>query len=284
MSTAIKNCSICGFEGFVYARKVHCPTCKTKNSLTNNHDALIKTKERVCECGCGSTVISPKRFISGHNMSRRKDFIYKNGRCYANVNCDECGIEFERREDQINKRNGFNYCSIKCASKANGRKTVGRILVAARKGKYIHCQQCSKEFYASLGRLKQNVKFCSLKCRDEWNKEQPVPKGFITKTDNRGEKNGRYKHGKRVGTNVNKPKVRESVISRDGNWCLLCGKPGPGLHLHRIVYGSQGGKYEVDNCVQLCAVHHEEVHSNKKKWVPILYSRVSANTAIKIPQ
>lgn len=67
-----------------------------------------------------------------------------------------------------------------------------------------------------------------------------------------------------------KTKVREQVIERDGNWCLICGKPPKGLHLHRIVYGSQGGKYEKDNCIQLCTVHQGMVHSNKKVWMPLL--------------
>lgn len=78
------------------------------------------------------------------------------------------------------------------------------------------------------------------------------------------------KHGKRVGQNISKKKVREKVIERDGDWCLICGKPPKGLHLHRVVYGSQGGKYELDNCVQLCGEHHELVHSNKKKYMPML--------------
>jgi 5-methylcytosine-specific restriction endonuclease McrA len=75
---------------------------------------------------------------------------------------------------------------------------------------------------------------------------------------------------KQKASNSEKEKVRGKLKQRDGNWCLLCGKPGPGLHLHRIVYGSHGGKYEIDNCVQLCPVHHELVHSSKKTWAPKL--------------
>jgi 5-methylcytosine-specific restriction endonuclease McrA len=67
-----------------------------------------------------------------------------------------------------------------------------------------------------------------------------------------------------------KEKVRKEIKERDGDWCLLCGKPGPGLHLHRVVYASQGGVYEKDNCVLLCADHHQNVHSNKRMWMPKL--------------
>lgn len=72
---------------------------------------------------------------------------------------------------------------------------------------------------------------------------------------------------------LTKEQVREEVKKRDGNWCLLSGKPGPGLHLHRVVYGGMGGgggKYEVWNCVLLSDPMHRLVHSNKRIWMPLL--------------
>ncbi|MFD1126602.1 MULTISPECIES: HNH endonuclease [unclassified Paenibacillus] len=61
------------------------------------------------------------------------------------------------------------------------------------------------------------------------------------------------------------------MIARDGGkWCLICGISRSGLHLHRVVYGSQGGIYEVDNCVLLCDRDHTMVHSNKRIWQPAL--------------
>lgn len=76
---------------------------------------------------------------------------------------------------------------------------------------------------------------------------------------------------------MTKEKVRQAVIEREGgNWCVLSGVPGPGLHLHRIVYGSQGGKYEVDNCILLSTEMHQLVHSSKKTWMPILQDHVRA--------
>jgi uncharacterized protein YgiB involved in biofilm formation len=98
--------------------------------------------------------------------------------------------------------------------------------------------------------------------------------GFMKNaSDNSGSRNGRYVNGKNVGRNKGpsqKVKVRAEVIERDGNWCLYCGQPGPGLHLHRVVYGSQGGKYEASNCVQLCAQDHARIHSSKSTWMPLL--------------
>ncbi|WP_029516262.1 HNH endonuclease [Paenibacillus polymyxa] len=80
---------------------------------------------------------------------------------------------------------------------------------------------------------------------------------------------------------MSKEKVRAAVSERDAtvgahNCCLLSGRPGPGLHLHRIIYGSQGGKYEVDNCVLLSYDMHALVHSNKRVWQPILLDHIKA--------
>lgn len=74
---------------------------------------------------------------------------------------------------------------------------------------------------------------------------------------------------------MTKEKVRQAVIEREGgNWCVLSGKSGPGLHLHRIIYGSHGGKYEPDNCILLSLEMRQKVHSNKKKWMPELQEHI----------
>ncbi|MBY0205293.1 HNH endonuclease [Paenibacillus cucumis (ex Kampfer et al. 2016)] len=74
---------------------------------------------------------------------------------------------------------------------------------------------------------------------------------------------------------MTKEKVRKAVIERDGgNWCAITGVTGTRLELHRIVYGSQGGKYEVDNCILLSVEMHQKVHSSKKTWMPILQDHV----------
>jgi hypothetical protein len=75
-----------------------------------------------------------------------------------------------------------------------------------------------------------------------------------------------------------KHKTRAAVIERDGDWCLFCGRPGPGLHLHRVIYGAQLGKYEPGNCVLLCHEHHATVHSNKRQWQPRLLAHLAEPT------
>lgn len=239
---------------------------------TGEVDKVIK-KQGLCECGCGCVVIPPIRFVSGHNLPKRNsNYIYKNGRPYTTITCDHCGKKAERRIDSVNRRGNKNYCSSLCGNRAN--VIPDRTFPQRKTGKTVKCKMCRTEFYVQKAKISYGFgKFCSIECRGSWLIDHPR-KGFTRGNDNSGKKNGMYKHGGYVGkkrdSDTAKRKTRPLVIERDGgNWCLICGLPGPGLHLHRVIYGSQGGKYELGNCVQLCRDHHEEVHTSKKKWYPI---------------
>ncbi|AIW03682.1 HNH endonuclease [Bacillus phage Pascal] len=207
------------------------------------------------------------------NVVKRKDSSGKN-RYYIAGDCEKCGEYFEKRKDGAKHS---NLCSS-CALKESNARRKGTIIESRRNGKTKKCAVCNEEYYVKASRL--SSKYCSSKC---WNSVKPLPAAFITKTNNAGKNNGRYKDGKRTGErakqNTPKNKVRQQVKERDGNWCLLCGKPPSGLHLHRIKYGSQGGKYEKDNCVQLCNEDHALIHTDKKLFMPLLESYIKLATA-----
>lgn len=61
------------------------------------------------------------------------------------------------------------------------------------------------------------------------------------------------------------------VIERDKYCCRLCGSTN-WLALHHIKYRSERRDLinDVNNCIMLCEECHRKVHSNKKKWQPIL--------------
>ena len=65
-----------------------------------------------------------------------------------------------------------------------------------------------------------------------------------------------------------------AVIQRDNYCCrLIDNSPCDGwLELHHILYRSERKDLinNIDNCIMLCMKHHKLVHSNKKKWQPIL--------------
>lgn len=197
------------------------------------------------------------------DYKRNPNYEYRDGRAYAYINCDSCGKELQRRADQLNLRGTGNYCKP-CSNNRNKELMKGNTRNPKRGG-FKNCKECNKEFYVTPGRLNTR-KFCSAKCMHKWQTDNMDKTNFIATTP-KGAESGKYKHGKRVGKHVNKPKLRAEIIERDGgNWCLLCGLPGPGLHLHRVIYGAQGGKYLKENCVLLCGQHHGLVHTSKKKW------------------
>lgn len=293
---AFKECNVCKFKGKTPVRSIHCPDCKAKGSLINRPDELKNSKAGICICGCGETVYSPKRFVSGHNgkLNSKPGTYRRNGRAFTIINCTQCKQEFERRADSVDRRNLKNFCSRDCHNlfikedrKKNPEKyenlklklspqkiTEKRILAYQKmmKGENRVCKVCGEEFYANRSRGK---KYCSKSCFNKDMVNRPVPKAFIGSTNNSGINNGRYKNGSRVGA-TQKKKIKDKIIERDGGkQCLICSSQGPKLHLHRIVYGSQGGKYEVDNCVQLCTTDHGIVHSKKPFWQKVLLDYIA---------
>ena len=64
-------------------------------------------------------------------------------------------------------------------------------------------------------------------------------------------------------------KLIYSKIVEEEPYCMLCGK-GWNLHIHHIRYGSVGRHTYFGNIIRLCMDCHAMVHSNKKKWQPIL--------------
>lgn len=54
--------------------------------------------------------------------------------------------------------------------------------------------------------------------------------------------------------------------------CAICGSPY--IHMHHIRYGACGRKTYMGNIIPLCKTHHDLVHSNKKKYQPMLINMI----------
>lgn len=88
-----------------------------------------------------------------------------------------------------------------------------------------------------------------------------------------------YKEYKKQKTikKVSKKKIKVShetymkVYNRDNGICQMCGS-NQNLNLHHILYRSQRRDLidEPTNCIMLCSDCHRLVHSNKKKYQPML--------------
>lgn len=75
---------------------------------------------------------------------------------------------------------------------------------------------------------------------------------------------------------VKQMSVKEAVRERDAHRCVDCGAVEvrgitPGLQVHRIVPGRDGGAYTLDNCVLLCEPCHCKRHGWKFWDVPYEY-------------
>ena len=57
------------------------------------------------------------------------------------------------------------------------------------------------------------------------------------------------------------------------NCCAICGSPY--IQLHHIRYGACGRKTYMGNVIPLCKRHHDLVHSNKKKYQPMLIEMIN---------
>ena len=68
--------------------------------------------------------------------------------------------------------------------------------------------------------------------------------------------------------NKKEEKVYQETYNLFNGCCALCGNPY--IQMHHIRYGACGRKTYMGNVIPLCNFHHNLVHSNKRKYQPML--------------
>lgn len=68
--------------------------------------------------------------------------------------------------------------------------------------------------------------------------------------------------------NKSEKEVYQKTIELYSGLCAICGNNQ--IHLHHIRYGACGRKTYIGNVIPLCKMHHDLVHTNKKKYQPLL--------------
>lgn len=68
-------------------------------------------------------------------------------------------------------------------------------------------------------------------------------------------------------------KVYEETFNIFNGCCAICGNNQ--IHMHHIRYGACGRKTYLGNVIPLCKKHHNLVHTNKKKYQPILIQMIN---------
>ena len=113
------------------------------------------------------------------------------------------------------------------------------------------CGTCKQYFPQEQAISKGVSRFCSTDCAN--GRKSLTRQGRVTK--------------KQSTRSVVPPKIREEVMARDGG-CRFCGTRTR-LHVHHIIYRSQGGQHTPENLIVLCNQHHDLVHSDKKRYMKL---------------
>jgi hypothetical protein len=73
--------------------------------------------------------------------------------------------------------------------------------------------------------------------------------------------------------------LKQEVRDLDGNRCRFCGRSGVALHVHHVLYRSEGGEHDVGNLLTLCNdCHNPMVHANKDLWQPLCLRLIELRT------
>ena len=130
--------------------------------------------------------------------------------------------------------------------------------------RFSRCQECVNKEYKSKN--KENSLCKNKKCT-EFTKKSAKKSTFKGKSP---VKSGTMKNKSNKRITVLK-ETYDYVIKRDNYSCRLCGSTN-WIQLHHIYYRSQRKDLinDIENCIMLCDDCHRLVHSNKKKWQPIL--------------
>ena len=67
--------------------------------------------------------------------------------------------------------------------------------------------------------------------------------------------------------------VYQKTIELYNGRCAICGNNQ--IQLHHIRYGACGRKTYLGNVIPLCKQHHDLVHTNKRKYQPILIDMIN---------
>ena len=72
--------------------------------------------------------------------------------------------------------------------------------------------------------------------------------------------------------NKREKEIYQKTIELYDGLCAICGSNQ--IHLHHIRYGASGRKTYLGNVIPLCKYHHDLVHTNKRKYQPILIKMI----------
>ena len=180
--------------------------------------------------------------------------------------CLYCGRKFQKQKDNQ------MFCSFECRSRylqKDKRASLNRF-----RSYIIVCKNCGKEFeyYA----LCDNRKYCSEKCRDEFNLKGAkthihginqkffstvgfIVADLIDKVNNQGDiYNNKCLDYYNLETLPQR--TRDAVLERDNYSCQICGDIC-NLHVHHKIKRVNGGNHDPSNLITLCPSCHRHIET-----------------------
>ena len=205
--------------------------------------------------------------------------VYEKSRTLAR-NCLNCAEIFWVRPDQL-KRGLGNFCSQRCCGlfrntcksdehrkKISDTMKLSGAWAGEDNPKYSggeqtrKCLKCGADF--NVRSISHSKKYCSRSCSGLANS---IRKSNLKKCV--GPEHWNWKGGISTAshlerTSANSLNWRKLVFVRDGYVCSVCGTSKPRIHAHHIFEWSKYPelRYDVDNGVTLCSMHHQELHPN----------------------
>jgi hypothetical protein len=158
------------------------------------------------------------------------------------LTCPDCGRQFERRPN----RKGTGKCNS-CAQRM-------------RPLRVVECIGCGETFETK----EQDKKYCSRRCylnNHPGSTEKQIAAVTAVGQKRKGEANPNFRHGRRAGEHERRL-AREFNLEKKGERvCRACGSTRAMQAHHAVPRSlSQAGKYDLRNCLPLCAVCHTSWH------------------------
>lgn len=159
----------------------------------------------------------------------------------ATMVCPDCGRSFQRRAN----RPGTGKC-IPCAAKA-------------RPLRVVECVGCGETFETK----EQEQKYCGRRCFLDHVKptQDQLAKSAAVGRQRTGKKNPNYRHGRRASEHERRLHREFNLTKKGEKACRVCGSERfPQAH-HAVPRSlSRTGKYDLRNCLPLCAHCHSSWH------------------------
>lgn len=181
----------------------------------------------------------------------------KNGKSVWLCHCD-CGNKCEVRIDSLTTG---NTSSCGCLAIESSKKSARKLGKSQRGENHpswsrvmLFCEQCGCEFERVPNRIRSDLVFCSVKCRNSYKSGENNPNWNPDLTD-KDRQELRITSGYREFIN--------GILERDDFTCFACNDRGSIMNVHhlRSYADNPDLRMDDDNCITLCKNCHDDFHS-----------------------